>query len=416
MKNRKIYFGFFIIIFLFGFCLIIKENNRNYNSYTNLIINNNAYLIESIIKNHPELEEEIINNIISEKNNTNGLQILEKYGLDESDIMINYKANYKSKTLKRDITLYIIFVLIIIAIYIFYLINENKKIKQINKYIEDILNNKDTFDIRDYNEDVLSKLKNDIYKITNLLKEEKEKTIKEKKNLENTLSDISHQIKTPLTSMYVINDLLFNDKLDKNKKKEFLNKNRLQLERIEWLVTSLLKISRLDSGVIKLKKEQVKITDLIIKSLEPLKIPIELKKQEIIIDIPDNLKIKVDINWTVEALINILKNAHEHTNKNGIIEIKAIENPIYTEITIKDNGEGIDESDISHIFERFYKANNNKESIGIGLNMAKTIIEKENGQIEVESKKNKYTDFKIKFYKTKWQICNDICHLLVIII
>lgn len=401
MKNRKIYFGLFIIIFLLGFCLIINENNRKYDSYTNLIINNNAYLIESIIKNHPELEEEIINNIISEKNNTNGLQILEKYGLDESDIMINYKANYKSKTLKRDITLYIIFVLIIIIIYIFYLINENKKIKQINKYIEDILNNKDTFDIRDYNEDVLSKLKNDIYKITNLLKEEKEKTIKEKKNLEITLSDISHQIKTPLTSMYVINDLLFNDKLDKNKKKEFLNKNRLQLERIEWLVTSLLKISRLDSGVIKLKKEEVKITDLIIKSLEPLKIPIELKKQEIIIDIPDNLKIKVDINWTVEALINILKNAHEHTNKNGIIEIKAIENPIYTEITIKDNGEGIDESDISHIFERFYKANNNKESIGIGLNMAKTIIEKENGQIEVESKKNKYTDFKIKFYKTK---------------
>ena len=401
MKNRKIYFGFFIIIFLLGFCFIINENNRKYNSYTNLIINNNAYLIESIIKNHPELEEEIINNIISDKNNTNGLQMLEKYGLDESDIMINYKENYKSEILKRDIILYTIFVLIVIVIYVFYLINENKKIKQINKYIEDILNNKDTFDIRDYNEDVLSKLKNDIYKITNLLKEEKEKTIKEKKNLEITLSDISHQIKTPLTSMYVINDLLFNDKLDKNKKKEILNKNRLQLERIEWLVTSLLKISRLDSGVIKLKKEEIKVTNLITKSLEPLKIPIELKKQEIIIDIPDNLKIKVDINWTVEALINILKNAHEHTNKNGIIEIKAIENPIYTEITVKDNGEGIDESDISHIFERFYKANNNKESIGIGLNMAKTIIEKENGQIEVESKKNKYTDFKIKFYKTK---------------
>lgn len=399
MKSRKLYFGIFILTILLGFCLIIKSNEIKISSYKNSIINNNAYIINGIINKHPELENEIIELIVSNKSNYNGLELLKKYGLDETDIVSDYIEEYKNKLFKTDIIYYLIFILILVSVYILYSKNENKKIKQIDKYILDILNNKDTFDIRDYNEDALSKLKNNIYKITILLKEEKEKTLKEKKNLEIILSDISHQIKTPLTSMYVINDLLLDNNLDTKKKKEFLNKNKLQLERIEWLVTSLLKISRLDSGTIKLKRDKVKIINLIEKTLEPLKISMELKKQELIINVDENLEINVDINWTIEALINILKNSHEHTSIKGIIEITACDNPIYTEINIKDNGEGIEEDKINHIFERFYRGSSSKESIGIGLNMAKTIIEKENGIIEVKSKKNKYTCFKIKFYK-----------------
>ena len=124
-----------------------------------------------------------------------------------------------------------------------------------------------------------------------------------------------------------------------------------------------------------------------------------IENQKLIINSPNDLFIKVDLNWTIEALINILKNAYEHTKINGEIKIDVLDNPIYTEINITDNGEGISKDDINHIFERFYKGENNKESIGIGLNMAKTIIEKENGIIEVTSEKNKYTTFKIKFYK-----------------
>lgn len=401
MKNRKLYFGILILILLLGLCFIIRSNHFQMSAYKKLIISNNAHMISAIISKHPELEEEILEEVVANNSTYDGFQFLKRYGLDEEDIIDDYITEYKEELLKKDIILYITFVFILLVVYLLYLRNENKKIKQIDKYIMDILNNKDTFDIRDYNEDVLSKLKNDIYKITVLLKEEKEKSLKEKKNLEVILSDISHQIKTPLTSMYVINDLLLDDNLDKKKKKEFLNKNRIQLERIEWLVTSLLKISRLDSGTIKLQKQKVDVCDLIETVIEPLKIPIELKNQELLLDIEDDLKINVDLEWTSEALINILKNAYEHTPKGGTIEVSARENPIYTEITILDNGEGIDSDSISHIFERFYKGDSHKESIGIGLNMAKTIVEKENGVIEVDSKRGEFTSFTIKFYKTK---------------
>lgn len=305
-------------------------------------------------------------------------------------------------TLKIELNIILlvtIFYLITIIITWYHLYKKNKKIKNLSTYMNNILNNNYSLDIRDYEEGNLSNLKNDIYKMTVKLKEQSDLSQKEKKYLEEVLSDISHQLKTPLTSMYVINDVLLSDKkIDDSKKQEFLIKNRKELERIEWLVTSLLKMSRLDSGSEKIIPKETKLDDLIRKTVTPLEIPIELKNQHLILDYDKNIKLNIDFNWTTEALINILKNAHEHTKENGTIQIKVKDTVIYTEIEIIDTGEGISTTDLPHIFERFYKGKTNKESIGIGLNMAKKIINLEKGDIKVISNSNG-TTFNIKFYK-----------------
>ena len=305
-------------------------------------------------------------------------------------------------TLKIELNIILlvtIFYLITIIITWYHLYKKNKKIKNLSTYMNNILNNNYSLDIRDYEEGNLSNLKNDIYKMTVKLKEQSDSSQKEKKYLEEVLSDISHQLKTPLTRMYVINDVLLSDKkIDDSKKQEFLIKNRKELERIEWLVTSLLKMSRLDSGSEKIIPKETKIDDLIRKTVTPLEIPIELKNQHLILDYDKNIKLNIDLNWTTEALINILKNAHEHTKENGTIQIKVKDTVIYTEIEIIDTGEGISTTDLPHIFERFYKGKTNKESIGIGLNMAKKIINLEKGDIKVISNSNG-TTFNIKFYK-----------------
>lgn len=305
-------------------------------------------------------------------------------------------------TLKIEVNIILLvtlFYLIMIIITWYHLYKKSKKIKNLSTYMNNILNNNYSLDIRDYEEGDLSNLKNDIYKMTVKLKEQSDLSQKEKKYLEEVLSDISHQLKTPLTSMYVINDVLLSDKkIDDSKKQEFLMKNRKELERIEWLVTSLLKMSRLDSGSEKIIPKETKLDDLIRKTVTPLEIPIELKNQHLVLDYDKNIKLNIDLNWTTEALINILKNAHEHTKENGTIQIKAKDTVVYTEIEIIDTGEGISTTDLPHIFERFYKGKTNKESIGIGLNMAKKIINLEKGDIKVTSNSNG-TTFNIKFYK-----------------
>ena len=388
---------YFFIIIIIGLVLSLYS----FNLYKKNLIRNNSILVGNILKNHPELEEEVINELILNSDTYDyGTEILNKYGLDDPKYLDYLKVNNE---LKQNIiltnVLFIIILFILISItYLIFIKNQYRKINKIDKYMNKILNNDYSLDIRDYVEGDISTLKNDIYKMTIKLKEQTELSIKDKKYLEETLADISHQIKTPLTSMYVINDILSDNDLDKKSQIEFLNKNRNQLERIEWLVTTLLKISRLDSGMVTLKRDNINIEDLINKTIEPIKIMAELKNISIKTDI-ETSNFYLDFNWTLEALTNILKNACEHTNNNGSIKIEVNENPLYLNIKIIDNGVGISESDKKHIFDRFYKGKTNKDSIGIGLNMAKKIINLQNGEIECISKINEGTTFDIKFYK-----------------
>lgn len=274
------------------------------------------------------------------------------------------------------------------------------QIKKLSAYLRKIQEGEHSLDIRDNEEGELSILKNEIYKVTNMLSEYNEKLKTDKEFLADNIADISHQLKTPLTSIMVMIDLLKDESLPKDKKKQFIAKISSQLKRIEWLVSSLLIISRLDAGVIEMKAENVLADDLIKSCLEPLLISLEIR------DITFQIKgghnnIYCDKHWTREAILNILKNCIEHTNAKGKLQISVSDNPLYSEIKISDTGTGISKEDLPYIFTRFYRSkNSSKDSVGIGLSMSKSIIENQAGDISVESEVGKGSSFRIKLYKT----------------
>lgn len=273
-------------------------------------------------------------------------------------------------------------------------------IEQLSSYLRKIYGGDYALDIRDNMEGELSILKNEIYKVTLILSNQAEQLKSEKQQLADALSDISHQLKTPLTSMMVMADLLKKDDLEIQKRKEFTKSLESQLGRMEWLLTSLLKLSKIDAGAIQFKQEPILISELIDHALKPLLIPIEIKNLVLRIEGDPATLFYGDLYWSVEALINIIKNCIEHTQKEGELQIHYLDNPICCQITISDNGVGIDKEDIPHVFKRFYKGKNaGEESVGIGLAMAKSIITNQNGTIIINHHKRQGTEFIIKFYK-----------------
>lgn len=396
MKQNKKYIMLSIMVFVIIMTTNIIISLNIYDNYNKKETNDKYLVIGNIINSNNDKDKLILGYLHNQN-----IDIGKNYLND--NITLNINNQIYNHNLKRNLIIYsasstFICYMLFMLLIILYKKSQEKKINEISNYMNSVLNGNYSLDIRSYEEGRLSILKNDIYKITVKLKEQTDMAINEKNNLEMILSDISHQIKTPLTSMYVINDLLKSDKLSKKEKIEFLNKNESQLERIEWLVTSLLKLSRLDNGFVKLKKEKVEVAKLIDNCLNPLLIPIELKNQNVVKQI-DNFEIDIDFNWFSEAIINILKNAHEHTNAFGTIKIETSDNSMYSSIIISDNGTGISKQDLPHIFERFYKGDNQKESIGIGLNMAKKIIDLSGGEINVLSTPSVGTTFIIKIYK-----------------
>lgn len=296
--------------------------------------------------------------------------------------------------------------ILIIEITYYYEYRRYQRINELSMYLHRICSGNYSLDIRDNEEGELSILKNEIYKVTCRLSEQSELLKKDKHYLVDSLSNISHQLKTPLTSMLMMMDLLKRHDLEEEKRLEFIRSISKQLERIEWLVTALLKLSKIDAGTVPFKKEKVNVSFLIKQAFESLSIKAEIKEQSITINNHEvwqggeDVSFIGDKNWSLEAIINILKNCIEHTPVGGKIEIDFSENALYTEIIIKDNGEGIDQEDLPHIFERFYRGKNaSSESVGIGLAMARSIVLEQNGDITVKSEKGIGTQFRIRFYK-----------------
>ncbi|MCR8642942.1 HAMP domain-containing histidine kinase [Paenibacillus sp. N1-5-1-14] len=275
-----------------------------------------------------------------------------------------------------------------------------RELAKLSVYLREIMSGNVSLDVRDNQEGELSILKNEIYKVTLMLSEHRSLLERDKIQLTDAISDISHQLKTPLTSMTMMADLLSTPDLSPAKRTEFTHHIRVQLERIDWLVSSLLKLSKMDAKTIPFKKDRILMKSLVQKTLEPVMIPMDVKEQTITIAGDDDVSFVGDFNWTAEAVINILKNGVEHTHEGGALTITFSENALFTELIISDNGKGIPKEDLPYIFKRFYKGKNASEgSIGIGLAMAHSIITSQNGVIDVTSDSEKGTQFRIKFYK-----------------
>ncbi|MCH4285131.1 MULTISPECIES: sensor histidine kinase [Bacillota] len=275
-----------------------------------------------------------------------------------------------------------------------------RSIAALSNYLQAVYNGQETMDIRNHKEGELSVLKSEIYKITSILKQQSDTMHKEKIFLADSLSNISHQLKTPLTGMLVMSELLQDEALPQEKRKEFLAQIQTQLKRIEWLVTTLLKISKIDAQAIEFHKQPIPLTTIINKALEPIRIPLEIKEINCHVECDEHILIHADENWCIEAFVNIFKNCMEHTPVKGTLQICCEDNPLQSIVCIKDSGCGIDPEDIPHIFERFYKGKNAaSESAGIGLSLSKKILLEHAATIQVESELQKGSTFTICFHK-----------------
>jgi signal transduction histidine kinase len=259
------------------------------------------------------------------------------------------------------------------------------QIKRLCEYLKRINNGNYSLDVRDNAEGELSILKNEIYKVTVALRERGDLLQREKASLADALSDISHQLKTPLTSMLIMTDLLCDVQLPDDRRQAFTSRMRLQIERLQWLVSSLLKMSRLDAKTVKFNTCHIPTRNLIERACAPLLIPAELKNHTVTVDAGEAI-IACDENWTAEALLNVLKNCVEHTPEGGAICVTCEENPLFTQIRVSDTGPGIDAADLPHIFSRFYRGKNaSEDSAGIGLAMAAAIVKEQGGSITAAS-------------------------------
>lgn len=408
MKNKEVlkkYIIFTIVVFAIFMIILAIVNHIQYSSYnrnSNLAINQ---IINNIKKSYPEAD---INEII---------QILNNDNLEQTDFFKEYGINIDKDTAvfsnQQDSKLFIIIncsilltlLIVIICIFVKYNKNQNKKISEITKYIEDINRGIYTLSIQENSEDELSILKNELYKITVMLREQSENSIKDKMQLKKSLEDISHQLKTPLTSITIMLDnLLDNPNMDVDIRNDFIKSIYREISNINFFIQALLKLSKFDVNTIKFNRKEEKIKDIIDQAQQNVETLCDLRKIKIE-TIPDfgqapfrNPEVVCDIKWQVEAITNIIKNCVEHSESGTKISIKYGKNDLYSEILIEDQGSGIDPEDLKHIFERFYKGKNSrKDSVGIGLSLAKTIIEKDNGYITVESEMGKGSKFCIRY-------------------
>ena len=387
---------FIIIIFLALFLIV---NNIEYNQYKKTFNYKINAILETVQEEYPNIKKEELIKILDSKEISDN--ILLEYGYDiEKDSFIQQNNNISfTFNIVKGMILVIAFV-VITYIFVKSHIESDKEIEKIIKCIEDINHKNYELKIDDLSEDKLSILKQEIYKTTIMLKENAENSLKDKVDLKNGLQDISHQLKTPLTSISIMLENIIDDPdMDSDVRQNFIKQIKREITNISFLVQSILKLSKFESNTIDFNRKEVSIKNIINETIRNVSNLCDLKDVEIKVNDKCKNNIYCDSKWQVEAITNILKNAVEYSDSGSKVLIECEDNNLYSQIKIIDYGKGMDKEDTLNIFKRFYKGKDStKDSIGIGLSLSKAIIEEDNGRIAVESEKNKGTIFTIKYF------------------
>ena len=394
LKLFFIYLLILVVSFTFVACYSRYQTKKLTISINNWVGN----VVTHLESKYPNISMEEIISLLNAEDSSN--ELLKELGINSDNVAILGLKSANYQFLLLGISSILFFSIFVIIGIIYYQRKKNKTIKEITNFVKAINQNDYSLQIEKNGEGELYILKSELYKIMVKLKEENFHILKEKEALKNSVEDISHQLKTPLTSIRILLDSLENEWMDPQLKKEFLRDIDKQTENMQSLIITLLKLARFDVGVVKMKKEPINLKDLLENVKDNLAILLDLKNQEIVINGKKDIFLIGDYFWLLEAFTNIAKNGLEHSDENTKLLIKYDSNPLMTKIVIQDGGAGISLEDQKHIFERFYKSKNaNHNGFGIGLSLAKTIIEQNNGYIKCRSEVGKGTTFEIKILK-----------------
>lgn len=397
LKKALIMSTIIITSFLLLFTILYQIQYQTYTKQFNEKLNT---IIVRLQEEYPNLTANDIMQILNDTEETS-IDLLKQYGINlKQDAILLKNDSAFQRFLILDLVLLSGFGVCLLLIFMLYNYKKNKKLEEITNYIEQINQGNYSLDIDDNTEDELSILKNEIYKTTIMLKEVAENARNQELSLKNSLEDISHQLKTPLTSiMIMLDNMIDNPEMDNQTRGEFIKDCKKEITNIHFLVQALLKLSKFDANTIQYHNQTVLVKELIEEAKNKVAVLCDLKNVDIQVQGNDTDTIYCDDKWQVEAITNLLKNAIEYSESEGRIEVNYVQNKLYAQIEIKDYGKGIDKNDLPHIFERFYKGiNSSKDSVGIGLALAKKIIEKNDGSILVESELGKGTTFIIRYF------------------
>lgn len=378
------------VILIFGaFSIFQYKNLKNiYLEQQNI----NKRIIGKLVNKYPQSESDIVKSVYSESKEyeNTGQSILKKYGYDENYNMIrniNFQQHLKYFLVNNLIVFVVVMILMIIILsnlmkYVF------SKLKIISKNIENIIHNKYVIESDFKEEGVLNRINSDLNKLSRSLNLKIKNINKEKESIKELITDISHQLKTPLASLKLYNSLLLEEELDEEDRIEFLTINKMSINKLHNLIDSLVNISRLEASMISIKKEDKSIKQTLTKAIDSVKGKANLKNIKISVKDFEDKIILHDSKWTEESIFNILENGVKYTHDNGKIEVSLQETINFIRIDIKDNGIGIDKSEFNKIFKRFYRSEKVEEveGSGVGLYLSRKIIESQGGNIIVSSK------------------------------